>query len=283
MPRFGAHMSVAGGLSLAWERLRSVRGEALQVFTRNQRQWKSAPLGEEEIDAFRAAAAASGNLPAASHAAYLVNLASPSEDVERRSLENFTEELRRCAALSIPWAVLHPGSHLGAGVEAGIARLAANLDRCLEAAGGVEVLLETTAGQGSGIGRSFEELRDILASMNHSERVGVCLDTAHVFAAGYDLKTPEGYADAMGSLDRTVGLGRVKFFHLNDSLGDLGSRLDRHTHIGEGKIGPAGFRNLVTDPRFADHPMVLETPKGEDLADDRRNLKVLRKLAGKKK
>ncbi|HEY6007166.1 MAG TPA: deoxyribonuclease IV, partial [Geobacteraceae bacterium] len=191
-------------------------------------------------------------------------------------------ELRRCAALAIPWAVLHPGSHLGEGVEAGIERLAANLDRCLEAAPGVEVLLETTAGQGTGIGRRFEELRDILAAVRHPGRIGVCLDTSHVFAAGYDLRTPEGYADAMGSLDRTVGLGRVKFFHLNDSLGDLGSRLDRHTHIGEGKIGLAGFRNLVTDPRFADHPMVLETPKGEDLADDRRNLKVLRKLAGGK-
>ena len=280
MPLFGAHQSVAGGLHRAFERIDAVDGQSLQIFTRNQRQWRPSPLDEEECRLFRRAHAEHHHMPVASHASYLINLATGKPDLREKSVAALTHEMERCRLLGIPHVVLHPGSHGGDGVEAGLDRFVAAMDRVL-AEGGEEVMLlvETTAGQGTGLGSSFAELACIRANSRHPERIGVCVDTCHIFAAGYDLRTPEGYAATMAELDETVGLARVKFFHLNDSKRELGSRVDRHEHIGKGQIGLEGFRLLVTDPRFATMPMTLETPKGKDLAEDVTNIGILRKLA----
>ncbi len=280
MPYLGAHESVAGGLHLAFDRIRQVGGEALQIFTRNQRQWKAPPVSDEEADLFRQAWAEAGDMPVASHASYLVNLGSGKRAQAEKSVAAFADELVRCSRLGIGQVVIHPGSHGGDGVEAGLARVVDNLDRAMERAGvaGVTVLLETTAGQGTGLGYRFEELAFILDNSRHPDRLGICVDTCHIFAAGYDIRTPAAYRETMAELDRVIGCDRVGFFHLNDSKKGLGSRVDRHEHIGKGAIGLEGFRCLLTDPRFRDHAMTLETPKGRDLAEDRMNLATLRSL-----
>ncbi len=282
MPLLGAHESVAGGLELAFERIRRVGGESLQIFTRNQRQWKAAPVSGEEAAAFAAAWQENGGMPVAAHASYLINLGSGKKEQADKSVAAFVDELHRCAALGISQVVFHPGSHGGAGVETGLARVTANLDRVIEQAGDgcreVSILLETTAGQGTGLGYRFEELAWILEHSAHPERLGVCVDTCHIFAAGYDIRTPETYEATFSEFDRLIGLDRIRFFHLNDSKKELGSRVDRHEHIGKGFIGLQGFGCLLTDPRFAHHAMTLETPKGKDLHEDRVNLAVLRSL-----
>ena len=285
MPLFGAHMSVAGGLANAFTHIRAVDGEALQIFTRNQRQWEHKPVTVDEAAAFRDARAAWGDYPVASHDAYLINLASADEAVRAKSRAAMAEELTRCATLDIPYVVMHPGSHGGAGMGRGAALVARGLDAALDSSpgpsdGGPMVLLENTAGQGTSLGGRFEELAAVISLSRHSERLGVCLDTCHAFAAGYALHTAEGYAAMWDEFEAHLDLGRLRFFHLNDAKGECGSRLDRHTHIGQGHIGREGFARLVTDPRFAAHPMVLETPKGKDLELDRMNLAVLRELAG---
>jgi deoxyribonuclease-4 len=273
-------MSIAGGLYMAFERIGKVGGTALQVFTRNQRQWKVPNLTAYDIELFSMAWQQWGDYPVAAHDSYLINLASNKPDLLNRSTLAFAEELRRIEALSVPYLVTHPGSHLGDGVEAGIERYAANLDAAIEKSGTERcmVLLETTAGQGTNLGSTFEELAAIIALSAHPDRLGVCYDTCHTFAAGYDIRTPEGYAVTFAAFDRIIGLDRLKFFHLNDTKNEFGSRKDRHEHIGQGEIGLEGFRNLMCDPRFADVPKTLETPKDEDLEDDIRNLDLLRGL-----
>ncbi len=283
MPRFGAHMSVSGGIALAFDRLAEVDGEALQIFTANQRQWQPKSPALAEIEAFKDRRRRAPGIPVASHGSYLTNLASPNPETEGKSLAAFVAELRRCAALGIEYLIIHPGSHLGEGITAGLQRFTANLDRTLSEADigqQVMVLLETTAGQGTNLGASFEELATIITASAHPEQLGVCYDTCHTFAAGYDIRTPEAYAATMASFDQLIGLERLRFFHLNDASKGLGSRIDRHAHIGQGEITVAGFRHLVNDPRFADHPMVLETPKSDDLHEDRENLELLRSLCG---
>lgn len=274
-------MSVAGGLHLAIERIERVRGRALQIFTRNQRQWRAVPVSAAERELFARARAQWGGWPTAVHGSYLINLASAREEVREKSVLALAAELERTAALAIPYLVMHPGSHGGDGAERGLARIAANLDRAFEMAAGAEgvvILLENTAGQGHDLGANFDEIRAILAQSRFAGRLGVCIDTCHLFAAGYDLASRPGYERTMNECASTIGLEKVRFFHLNDSLRELGSRIDRHTHIGKGHIGLKGFRHLLRDPRFAGHPMVLETPKGRDLAEDMENLRVLRKL-----
>ena len=282
MPLLGAHESISGGLYLAFDRILQVGGESLQIFTRNQRQWKAAPLQEDETAAFKQAWHAAGNMPVASHASYLINLGSSKEEQAAKSVAAFVDELRRCSALGISFLVFHPGSHGGAGVEVGLANVVKNLDLVMEQAGEdtapVTILLETTAGQGTGLGYRFEELAWILEHVSVPDRLGVCVDTCHIFAAGYDIRTPETYAATFAEFDRLIGIDRIRFFHLNDSKKELGSRVDRHEHIGKGCIGLEGFRALLHDPRFSNHPMTLETPKGKDLAEDRENLAVLRSL-----
>jgi len=274
-------MSVAGGLHFAFDHLRAVQGEALQLFTRNQRQWRAAPVSAAEAKAFRAAWQAAGRPPVASHDSYLINLASPKPEVAAKSLQALTDELERCTALGIPYVIMHPGAHLGSGIEQGIAMVAKNLDAAMSSATkaeGVMVLLENTAGQGTTLGASFVELASIIAASRHPKRLGVCFDTCHAFAAGHELRTAKGYTATFAEFDQVIGLERLRFFHLNDAIKGLGSHLDRHTHIGQGEIGLDGFRLLMNDPRFAHHPMVLETPKDEQLTEDIANLRTLRGL-----
>ncbi len=280
MPRFGAHMSISGGLYTACERGRRAGCDIIQIFSKNQQQWRARPLTGAEIARFKEAQQSEGVPVVMVHDSYLINLAAPGDELWYRSIDAFREELERCAALGIPYLVTHPGAHVGSGEEAGLHRVADALNQLFDAGAGagVTVLLETTAGQGSSLGRRFEELARLIELTRQAERVGVCVDTCHIFAAGYDIRSAEAYAVTMAELERIIGLERVKAFHLNDSQKDLGSRVDRHAHIGEGRIGIEGFRALVNDQRFAGLPMVLETPKEEDLADDVRNLATLRSL-----
>ncbi len=282
MPLFGAHESVAGGLHLAFDRIKEVGGESLQIFTRNQRQWKAAPLQAEEISNFKEAWRLSGNMPLASHASYLVNLAAGDPEKAVRSVQAFSDELQRCIQLGINYVVIHPGSHGGAGVEVGLAQVAKNLTRAIEKSGvddtELKILLETTAGQGKGLGSQFDELGWLLQNCKYKENIGVCVDSCHVFAAGYDFRDEASYQVMVAALESNIGFDNIHFFHLNDSKKECGSRVDRHEHIGKGCIGLEGFRLLVNDSRFAHVPMALETPKGKDLAEDRANLKVLRSL-----
>jgi len=286
MPLLGAHMSIEGGLHKAFDRIGRVRGEALQVFSKNQRQWRVPPLTDAEIRDFLAAWNMWGRGPVAVHDSYLINLANPDENKANRAVTAFAEEIIRARQLSIPYLVMHPGSHVGAGIDAGLEHLTGNLDRAFdqaEEAQTVMVLLETTAGQGTGLGASFAELAYVLEHSRYQERLGVCLDTCHVFAAGYDIHTEAGYGKTFAAFDKFIGIERLKFFHINDSKKELGSRVDRHEHIGKGKIGLAGFRLLLNDPRFANHPMVLETPKAKDLQEDIKNLGVLKSLITEEK
>jgi len=280
MPRLGAHMSIAGGLHQAFERLRKVRGEALQIFLFNQRQWRVPELTQDQVSRFLRAWEEGGFVPVAAHDSYLINLASPDDELRNRSIDSFAEELRRCKLLGIRYLVAHPGAHCGMGREAGIERFVLGLDKAMEMAEGegVRVLIETTAGQGTSLGGSLEEISAILQGSRFGELLGVCIDTCHLFAAGFDLGKRDGYNATIDALQETIGLHRILWFHLNDSKGELGSRIDRHAHIGKGKMGLEAFRHLLNDPRFKDHPMVLETPKGKDLKEDRRNLRVLRSL-----
>ncbi len=280
MPLLGAHMSISGGLHLAFDRLGEVEGRALQIFTKNERQWASPTLSEGAVTRFKQAWKASGHIPVAAHNTYLINLAARDAGTLEKSIGAFADELERAERLGIAYLIMHPGSHVGSGVEAGLERFAANLDRALALSGTsqVSVLLETTAGQGSSLGSNFEEIAFLLDSSLFEGRLGVCFDTCHAFAAGYDIRTKVSYQETFSRFDDLVGLDRLKFFHLNDSKRGLGSRVDRHEHIGKGAIGLAGFRLLLNDHRFRRHPMVLETPKGKDLKEDKENLGVLRSL-----
>ena len=280
MPCLGAHMSISGGLYKAIQRIQKVGGTALQIFSKNQRQWRVPSLTEESIQAFKEEWQKWGRYPVAVHTSYLINLAAKNRDILKKSISAFADELKRAALLGIPFVIIHPGSHGGEGVKTGLKKVVQSLDRSLELSETTEVmiLLETTAGQGTNLGASFEELAFILEKSKYQEKLGVCVDTAHIFAAGYDLRTPTAYARTFDLLEKNIGLSRVRFFHLNDSRTALGSRKDRHEHIGQGQIGLAGFKLLLNDPRFQDHPMVLETPKGKDLLEDIENLKVLNSL-----
>lgn len=279
MPLLGAHESVSKGLHYAFDKIRQVGGESLQIFTRNQRQWNPKPLSDEEIKRYKESWQENGSMIVASHASYLVNLASGKPDLRQKSIHAFTEELRRCHQLSIPYVVLHPGSHTGDGVEIGLERFVSALDETIDQAGSdTMVLVETTAGQGTGLGRSFNELGSIRNKSRFPDKIGICLDTCHIFAAGYDIRTGEDYNKTMQEFEREIGLDHLHFFHLNDSKKDLGSRVDRHEHIGQGCIGLNAFAHLLNDPLFQNHPMTLETPKGDDLHEDSENLKTLRSL-----
>ncbi|MBW2466411.1 MAG: deoxyribonuclease IV [Deltaproteobacteria bacterium] len=281
MPLLGAHMSIEGGLPMAFERITLVKGQALQIFSKNQRQWRAPELTHAEIEDFNQKWEEWGRGPVAVHDSYLINLANPDEKKANMAVAAFAEEIRRADQLSVPFLIMHPGSHVGSGIEQGLTQLTAYLDRAFamaDEARSVTVLLETTAGQGTGLGASFEELAYVLDNSASSHRLAVCFDTCHAFAAGYDIRKAAEYEKTFAAFDRIIGLDRLKFFHLNDSKKGLGSRVDRHEHIGRGEIGLEGFRLLMNDPRFADHPMVLETPKEKDLKADIENLKLLRSL-----
>ncbi len=280
MMRLGAHESISGGLHLAFDRAQSVGCEAVQIFVKSNRSWAVTPLTEEDIALFQAKGRETGIQPVVGHTSYLLNLGTPDEELWQKSLETLIIELERCEALEVPYLVLHPGSHVGAGEEAGLARVAEALGRVHAATPGfrTQILLETTAGQGSNLGYCFEHLAWLLENTPGGDRLGVCLDTCHVFVAGYEIRTPEGYEATMEALDQIVGLERLKAIHLNDSKGDLGSQKDRHEHIGKGYIGLEGFRLVLNDPRLSGLPGLLETPKSDDLHEDVENLAVLKSL-----
>ena len=264
----------------AFERGQTVGCETIQVFTRSPSRWAAPRLTKETIRRYKEKEAESGISPVIAHDSYLPNLGSPDDDLWRRSLEAFLAEMIRCEQLSIPYLVMHPGAHMGSGGDNGLGRIATAFREIYTRLGesGVIVLLETTAGAGSILGDTFEQLACILGQVDESGWLGICLDICHVFAAGYDLRTSEGYEATFKAFDRVIGLDRLKVFHLNDSQNDLGSHIDRHEHIGKGFLGIEPFRMLLNDPRFRGHPMLLETPKSKDMHEDLENLSVLREL-----
>jgi deoxyribonuclease-4 len=277
----GAHVSIAGGVALAPARGRDLGCGAIQIFVKNQRQWTAPPLTAAEAQAFRRERRRARLRHAFAHGSYLVNLACPDPAGWRQAVDTFTDELRRAARLGLDALVIHPGSHLGAGAQPGLDAIARAIGEGLRATqrSSVKVALENTAGAGHVLGRTFSELAAILERLGHPRRVGVCIDTCHLFVAGYDIRTPAGYALAMTECIDLIGAGRVLAFHLNDAKAPLGSGLDRHENIGRGKLGLTPFRCLLTDARFRAVPKVLETPKEPEPAADRRNLAVLRGLA----
>ena len=284
-PLLGCHVSAAGGVHRAFERGDAIGCTAIQVFTRNQRQWNVPPLGRAEIDRFHQASRQyPGVKVVLAHGSYLMNLAADPrdrEEITRRSAETLLDELNRCSALGISYLIIHPGSHGGLGVHRGIENVLSCINAVMERfTGATTLLIETTSGQGTGIGYRFEHLRDIIQGVCGG-MIGACMDTCHIFSAGYDIRNTRRFRRTLREFDRVLGLHQLKALHLNDSKGALGSRVDRHMHIGRGEIGTLAFSLFMRDERFASMPKILETPKrleGRDM--DRENLEFLRMLSG---
>ena len=279
-PILGAHMSIAGGVGEALTRGKQAGCECIQIFTKSSRQWASKPYSQEEIENFKRNQIETGIEVVIAHDSYLVNLAAPDEALRVKSVRAFIDELNRCEALGVPTLVAHPGAHVGSGVENGIKAIAKSIDEAHAACKGfkVKIALEITAGQGSTLGHTFEQMAQIFAAVVENERLRLCFDTEHAFAAGYELRTAEGYENTFSELDKFIGIEKLAAFHLNDSIKDFGSRVDRHQHIGKGFIGLGAFRRILNDRRFFDLPMCLETPKGPELKEDIENLATLRSL-----
>lgn len=277
---FGAHESIAGGIYTAIERGQRAGCDTVQLFNKSNNQWRAKKLTDDEVAKFFDLQKESGVTASVSHTSYLINIASPKDDLANRSRAALTEEMERCNLLKIPNLVMHPGSHVGSGEEEGLTRIAENINRMFEDLpdNTVTLLLEATAGQGSNLGYKFEQLAWIIDHIDADQHIGVCVDTCHIFAAGYELRGPKEYKKTIDAFDKIVGLDRLKIIHCNDSKRELGSKVDRHEHIGQGHIGLEGFRNLVNDRRLKKIPMILETPKGDELIEDIENLAVLRDL-----
>ncbi len=268
-------MSIAGGVSKALGQAQSVGSNAVQVFTKNNRQWAGPAIDRADVSSWNSDMPQMGIGYAVSHASYLINLASPKDDLWEKSWAAQQDEIERAHAYGIPHVVLHPGAHVGGGAEFGVTRVAAALNAIHAATpdcGDVTTCLEIMAGQGTTMGRSLQELRAIMELVDDRSRVGVCLDTCHIYAGGYDLRTADAYEQFMDQVELEIGLNQICVWHLNDSKGKLGSHLDRHTHIGDGEIGRDGFGYILNDPRWEDTPMLLETPKEDALDEDRMNL-----------
>jgi len=283
MPLLGAHMSISGGLEKALFRGEKCGCQVIQVFTRNPNRWACGKLSSEETNAFHTARIQTSVVPVAAHDSYLINLASPRSENRRRSLQALQDELVRADLLSIPYVVIHPGAHLGAGEKRGIRHIAKALNRLLDRTSGlrVQILLETTAGQGTSLGYRFEQLAEIIDQTGSQDRLGVCVDTCHIFAAGYDFGDRETFDKLIREFDAIIGVNQLKLIHVNDSKKEQGSRIDRHEHIGKGFIGERAFSFLLKAPEFNELPFVLETPKGTDASGtdlDILNLGVLRRL-----
>jgi deoxyribonuclease IV len=288
MGLLGAHESTAGGLAMAFERGAAIGCDALQIFVKNANAWRAKPLTPAAIAAFASARAATPGptaaapLPVIAHASYLINLASPVPDNADRSREAVLDELRRCDELGVDALVVHPGAHVGSGLEAGLDAIARALDDVLERhpEGRARLLLENTAGQGTVLGADLAHHARVLRSIAAPERIGICLDTCHAFAAGIDLRDPDAYEALLDAADAAVGLSRILAWHLNDSRFPLGSRKDRHANIGDGELGAVAFVPLLVDPRFERVPLILETPLGDDDQGHARDLVTLRELLG---
>jgi deoxyribonuclease-4 len=276
----GAHMSIAGGVSQSPGRGNQIGCECIQIFTRSSRQWAAKPYPAEEIAAFKQARAENGIQMVVAHDSYLINLGAADEKLRKKSIEAFIDELNRCEALEIPYLISHPGAHMGAGEDAGVKTIAESIDQAHRACSGytVKIALEITAGQGSVLGSRFEQMARIFDAVKENERLRLCFDTEHAFAAGYDLRTEEGYEHAFAELERHIGMKRLVAFHINDSMKPLNSHVDRHEHIGKGHLGLETFQRLVNDPRFAGIPMCLETEPGPEMKDIAADLRQLEKL-----
>ena len=276
----GAHMSISGGLHLAFQRGEEVGCTAMQVFTKNASQWRGKPITDDDAKRFKDAWEKSPIGPIIAHDTYLINLAATDDEKWAKSKAAFADEMERCSKLGIPGLVMHPGSHLGEGEEAGLAKVCTAFKEIFaETPDDVTVLIENTAGQGTNLGWRFEHLAAILDGVPEG-RFGVCFDTCHAFAAGYDLTSMDGFASVMAEFDRLVGVDKIKAFHVNDAKKPLASRVDRHEQLGEGFVGREGFRALMQDARFFNIPKILETPKGDNNEMDLKNLALLRELAG---
>jgi deoxyribonuclease-4 len=278
----GAHMSISGGLHKALLQGKQLACDTIQIFTKSNMQWKARDLTQNEINLFKETLDETGIGPVVGHDTYLINLASPDKETYKKSVDSFIVEMLRSEAVGLPYLVMHPGAHMDKGEEWGLKRIASSLNTVFKATKGtqVTVLLETTAGQGTNLGYAFEHLAQIMDMADAPERLAVCYDTCHTFAAGYDIRTKKAYNATLKEFDRIIGLDKLKVFHINDAKKELGSRVDRHEHIGKGLIGLDAFRFILTDPRFKDTPKILETPKGEAKGHtwDEINLKTLRKL-----
>ena len=277
---FGAHCSTAGGIWKALQRGRSVGCDVVQVFVKNNMQWLGKPFSPEALASYAKELAADHFACVFGHTGYLINLAAQASANRDRSIQSLIQEIQLATELGLPFLVLHPGAHLGAGEPAGIKQIVAGLNEVFAATSKspVRIALENTAGQGTCLGNRVEHLAAVFERVKKPERLGVCLDTAHFFAAGYDIRTPKGWNAAIREVGSLIGLKQILAFHLNDSKTDLGSRVDRHEHIGKGKIGKEAFRHIVNDPRFRLRPGCLETPKSDDLHEDKQNLATLRSL-----
>ena len=273
-------MSISGGVDTAFDRGAQIGCDAMQIFTKNNNQWRAAPLKEDAVERYHRRQAETGITPVVAHASYLLNLATPDDALWRKSIDALLIELERCEVLYIPYLIIHPGSHMESGEDAGIARIAEALNLAHERLpdAQVKITLETTAGQGTNLGYRFEQLAAMIEGTEARDRLTVCYDTCHTLAAGYDFRTPEGYAEVFKRFDEVIGLDRLTVFHFNDSKKDLGSRIDRHAHIGQGEVGLDGFGHILNDPRFQETPMLLETPKSKDMHEDVENLAQLRAL-----
>jgi deoxyribonuclease-4 len=276
----GAHLSVAGGVDQAFGRAVALDCTAFQIFTKSNRQWKAKKLEPDVIERYHQRQQETGIEPVVCHASYLINIGAADETIRDKSIEALLVELERCELLKIPYLVLHPGAHMGQGVETGLTRVVQALDRVHERLPdyNVKIALEITAGQGSALGSNFDEIAHMLTQCQQGERLAVCFDTCHALAAGYEFRTPESYQTLMADFDRVIGLDRLKVIHVNDSEKDLGSRVDRHAHIGEGCIGLEPFGYFLNDSRFEKVPFLLETPVKDDPGDNIRNLEKLRGL-----
>lgn len=279
-PLIGAHVSIAGGVSQSPARGRQIGCDCIQIFTKSSRQWASKPYSAEEIAGFKREQSEHGIKMVVAHDSYLLNLGAPDDKLRKRSIEGLIDELERCEALEVPFLIAHPGAHVGAGEETGIASIAGSIDQAHQSCSGfrTKLALEITAGQGSNLGYSFQQMGRIFDAVKQNERLRLCFDTEHAFAAGYDLRSGEGYERTFAELDQHVGLGRLAAFHLNDSLKPLNSHVDRHEHIGKGHLGEAPFRRLLHDRRFFGIPMCLETEPGEEMKEIAEDLVILRKL-----
>jgi deoxyribonuclease-4 len=276
----GSHMSTAGGMAKAIERGESIGCTAIQVFVKGNTRWQFPPLKDDDIAAFRAGLERGNIKSVIAHAIYLVNLASDKQEFVRKSVDDLVDELTRCETLGIPGLVLLPVAHCGAGDDCGLAAIVAGLDEVFQATADfkVQILLETTAGQGSCLGWQFSELAHIINNVRKPERLGICLDTCHVFAAGYDIRTEAGYKQLWADFDSVIGRDNLKAIHLNDSKQPCGSRKDRHHHIGQGEIGLEAFKFIMNDKSLRGIPMVLETEKDKEMTEDVKNMKLLRSL-----
>jgi len=279
----GAHVSVAGGLQHAPARGAEIQAEVIQVFTSNQHRWAAKPITAESVDGFHKGLKQHDHKVCLSHASYLINLASPEEQTYAKSLQATALEMDRCDCLGIPLIVIHPGAHRGSGLEQGLVRISTSLNILFNQKPDttVTILLEATAGQGTGVGHTFEQLQTILAAVERKDRVAVCLDTAHLFAAGYDFRDHLGYRDMFQAFDQIIGLDKVQAIHLNDSKKDLNTKVDRHARLGQGYLGWEPFHMLLNDPRLKHVPGILETPVSHyrEYAAELSQLRKLRKPA----